>query len=271
MEREDRLRGSYIDMHAHAFPDKLAASAIPALEREGDIKAHLDGTVAALLTSMDKSGIAASVICSIATRPGQFDAILSWSEAVRSSRIIPLPSLHPRDPELLPRLRRVHALGFKGIKMHPYYQDYFLDDPHLDSLYAALAELGLILVIHAGYDIAFPRVRRADPERIRRVCRRFPGLRLVATHLGGWEEWTDVRRFLTGEPVYMELSFAPDFLDRESLMDILLAHPSDYLLFGTDSPWTNQEASLGLLRRLDLPPELFARIVSGNARWLLGL
>ena len=54
-----------IDFHTHAFPDRIAASAIPALERAGKIQARLNGTVDDLLGSMDQCGINASVLCSI--------------------------------------------------------------------------------------------------------------------------------------------------------------------------------------------------------------
>jgi len=259
----------YIDFHTHAFPDQLASCAIPALEKEGNIKAYLNGTITALLASMEHCGIEQSVVCSIATRPEQFSPILEWSKAIRSERIVPFPSLHPADPKLVEHLLLIHAAGFKGIKMHSYYQDYFLDDSSLNELYAKLSELGMILVIHAGYDIAFPRIRRADPQRILEVCRQFPGLKLIATHLGGWDEWADVRRLLTGEPIYMEISFALDFLDQVRLRDILLAHPPEYLLFGTDSPWTDQATTLKMLGKLGLPQALLDGITGGNARRLL--
>lgn len=112
----------FIDFHTHAFPDPIAKVAVPVLEKEGNIKAHLDGTVAALLASMERSGIDQSVLCSIATRPEQYGPILEWSRTIRSDRLIPLPSLHPDDPELLAHLHQIHAQGFKGVKMHPYYQ-----------------------------------------------------------------------------------------------------------------------------------------------------
>lgn len=260
-----------IDFHTHAFPDPIAKIAIPALEKEGGIKAYLNGTVTALLASMDRSGIERSVLCSIATRPEQFTPILEWSKEIRSERIEPFPSLHPEDPQLLEHLQLIHDEGFKGVKMHSYYQDYFLDDARLNDLYAKMSALGTILVIHAGYDIAFPRIRKADPERILEVCRQYPQLKLIATHLGGWDEWADVRRLLAGEPIYMELSFALDFLDQKRIRDILLAHPPEYLLFGTDSPWSDQATTLKMLARLGLPEPLFEQIASGNARRLLGL
>jgi len=260
-----------IDIHTHAFPNQIARIAIPALEREGNIKAYLDGTVDGLIASMDRSGVEKSVICTIATRQEQFQPILEWCREIRSERIIPFPSLHPRDPLLLDHLQLIADEGFKGVKMHPYYQDYLLDDYSLFPLYERMAELGMILVIHAGYDIAFPRVRRADPQRIVDVCRMFPKLKMIATHLGGWDEWVDVRALLTGEPIYMEISFALDFLDQIRLRDIILNHPPEYLLFGTDSPWSDQATTLKMLAKLGLPDSLFESMVSGNARRLLGL
>ena len=111
-----------IDIHTHAFPDHIAPKAIPTLEKEGGIKAYLNGTVAALLDSMDRAGVEQSVLCSIATRPEHFDPILEWSKAIRSERIEPFPSLHPEDPQLLEHLQLIHDEGFKGGKMHSYYQ-----------------------------------------------------------------------------------------------------------------------------------------------------
>nr|WP_321465728.1 amidohydrolase family protein [uncultured Desulfobulbus sp.] len=260
-----------IDIHTHAFPDQIARIAIPALEHEGQIKAYLNGTVTDLISSMDRSGVERSVVCSIATRPEQFQPILDWSKTIRSARIIPFPSLHPDDPALLDHLQQLYDEGFKGVKMHPYYQNYFLDDYNLFALYERMNELGMILVIHAGYDIAYPRIRRADPQRILDICRQFPKLKMIATHLGGWDEWEDVRALLTGQPIYMEISFALDFLDQIRLRDILLNHPPEYLLFGTDSPWSDQATTLKMLSKLGLPDELFTRIVSDNPHRLLDL
>ncbi|HFQ89127.1 MAG TPA: amidohydrolase [Desulfobulbus sp.] len=259
-----------IDFHTHAFPDQVAASAIPALEEKGNVKAYLDGTVSDLLASMDRAGIEKSVICSIATRPEQFRPILDWSRAIRSPRIIPFPSVHPADPGCTEHIHRIAELGFKGIKLHPYYQDFFLDDPDLDPLYRAVADHGLLLVVHTGLDIGFPPDDRAAPQRILNLARRLPTLRLVTTHLGGWNMWDEVRRTLTGLPVYMELSFSLDFLDQIRLRDMIESHPPGYVLFGSDSPWADQATTLKMLGRLGLDEELYRGIVRENALGLLG-
>ncbi len=259
----------YIDFHTHAFPDQIAATAIPALEKKGNVKAYLNGTVTDLLRSMDQAGIEQSVVCSIATRPEQFQPILDWSASIRSPRIVPLPSVHPMDPDRIKQLQQIRDMGFVGLKLHPYYQDFFLDDPELLEFYAEIKELGLLLVMHTGYDIGYPRIRRANPERILNLLQMVPGLRLITTHLGGWDEWADVRELLTGLPIYMEISFALDFLDQIRLRDLIESHPPEYILFGTDSPWADQITTLKMLAKLGLPDDLYERIVRENAKALL--
>jgi uncharacterized protein len=258
------------DFHTHAFPDPLADRAIRTLEAETDgVKAKLDGRVSSLLASMDRAGIDRSVICSIATRPEQFDPILAWSSQIASERIVPFPSIHPRDPQARERIRRIRQTGFLGVKMHPYYQDFFLDEEALFPLYEEIVAQQLIFVCHTGFDIAFPRIRRCDPIRISRVVTQFPLLTLVATHLGAWEDWAEVRRHLLGRPIHMEISFSLEMLAGEEVRDLLLRHPAEHLLFGTDSPWQDQGEALARFRALGLGWERERAAVEANADRLL--
>jgi len=258
-----------IDFHTHAFPDALADKAMAVLEKNACVKAVLDGRLSSLLKSMDSSGIDKSVVCSIATKPSQFDPIIEWSSSVRSDRIIPLLSVHPSDPDCSEKMKIVKAEGFKGIKLHPYYQDFFIDDENMMRLYEALCRENLLVAMHTGYDIAFERIRRADPAGIVRVMEKFPELKLVTTHLGSWEQWPEVESILAGKPVYMEMSFALEYLESDPVRTILEKHPKEYLLFGTDSPWTDQAKTLSLYMGLQLGPETDKAVLSGNAQRLL--
>jgi predicted TIM-barrel fold metal-dependent hydrolase len=265
------LRGVITDFHAHAFPDALAARAMQHLTEQAlGVKPYLDGRASSLLASMDRAGIARVVICSIATRPEQFDPILNWSRGIASDRIVPLLSVHPRDPRAVERIDRTAAEGFKGVKLHPYYQDFVLDDPDLWPIYRRLSERNLVAVCHTGYDFAFPRERRCEPARIAKVARAFPDLKLVATHMGAWEEWDDVERFLIGRRLYFETSFSLHLLPPERARAMILAHPPGYVLFGTDSPWRDQSDSLRELRALGLGAARETAILSDNADGLLG-
>jgi predicted TIM-barrel fold metal-dependent hydrolase len=258
-----------IDFHTHAFPDDLAERAMKMLEEEGGIKASLDGKVSSLLRSMDRNGIEKSIVCSIATKPAQFDTILNWSRRIATDRIIAFPSLHPDDPEAVDRVTRIKGEGFKGIKFHPYYQDFDVDDERLFPMYERICREKLIMVVHTGFDFAFAKVRKADPAKIMRVLDRVPQLKLVTTHLGAWDDWDEVEKHIAGKRIYMEISCSLEYLQREAAKRIILAHPEDHVLFGTDSPWTDQGDTLALLKGLDLGPARETMILRDNAIALL--
>lgn len=259
-----------IDFHAHAFPDALAERAIAHLEKEGNAKAFLDGKVSSLLASMDSAGIERAVVCSIATKPDQFAPILKWSREIASQRIVPLPSVHPKGPDPVGKARLVAQSGLLGIKLHPYYQDFQLDDPALFHFFRVLEQMGLLVVCHTGFDFAFPRDRRADPVRIVRLLDKFPNLKFVATHTGAWDDWDEVERHLLGKPISMEISMSLEQLGPQRGREFLTAHPPECILFGTDSPWASQAETLRLARALDLGLERERRLFWENGRALLG-
>ena len=239
------------------------------LEEEGNIKANLDGRISSLLKSMDEAGIEKSVVCSIATKPDQFPSILKWSKDILSDRLVPFPSVHPEDTKAAERVRVVHAEGLKGIKLHPYYQRFDMDEERIFPIYEAMEESGLIFVCHTGFDLAYPRDRKCDPVKICKILARFPQLKLVTTHLGAWEDWDEVRKHLWGKSVYMELSFSLSYLGAKAAREFLLGHPKEYLLFGTDSPWAGQQESIREFLSLKLGAELESWILFRNAERLL--
>lgn len=262
-----------IDFHTHAFPDELAERAMKMLLEEGrkmfDVRAYLDGTLSSLISSMDKNNVEKSVVCSIATKPSQFDSIISWSRKAMSERVLPFPSFHPCDAGFAERISQIKTDGFKGVKFHPYYQDFVIDDEKFFPIYEQICEANLIVMMHTGFDLAFERKRIADPVRIVRLLEKFPELKLVTTHLGAWEDWDEVERVMVGKKIYMETSYSLEMLDKEKARRIILNHPKEYVLFGTDSPWTGQDGTLALLKGLHLGEERESLILRDNAVGLL--
>ena len=66
-----------------------------------------DGTLSSQLKAMDAAGVSKAVVCPVATRPSQYQAILDRAKAVRggefgdeaAERLIQLCSVHPADRE----------------------------------------------------------------------------------------------------------------------------------------------------------------------------
>lgn len=67
----------------------------------------------------------------------------------------------------------------------------------------------------------------------------------------------------------MEISFALQYLSRKEAKQMLTAHPQEYLLFGSDSPWVDQAEYIAKLKDLQLNKTLFTRILSENGQTLL--
>jgi len=261
-----------IDFHTHAFPDDLASRAIGTLNERIPPEGHavLDGTLGALLDSMDRAGIDRCVICSIATAPKQVAAILRWSLSIADDRVVPFGSVHPDCEDPAAEVRKVARAGLRGVKMHPLYQGFAADDERLWAVYDAVCEAGLILLMHCGRDIAFPpEDDRAAPRRILKVHRAFPDMPLVAAHLGGWRMWSEVLDALAGTDVYLETSYSIGLCEPDTLTALLGRHAPERVLFGTDSPWQGQKESLDQVRHAFPDPHVRRMVLTGNAERLL--
>ena len=267
------LMRQVLDVHAHAFPDDVAARAVAKLEAACPIRTVAEATVSSLLRSMDAAGVTRSVVCAIATKPDQAEGILSWCDAIRSDRVVPFPSVHPATPYVERWIERIVAEGFRGIKLHAMYQEFVVDDPSMDRIYAAAEDLGLAIEFHAGRDFGFPPDDdRASPARMVHLAERYGGLRMICSHMGGWRMWDESESRLIGKAdVYVETSFSLDELGADRAMDMIRRHGVDRVLFGTDWPWARQDESIDQLSRLPLDDVERERILWGNATELLGL
>jgi len=260
------------DFHVHAFPDDLAPRAIRMLNESipQECAAVLDGTIGGLVRSMDGAGIGRSVTCPIATAPGQVRPILDWAVSIRSARIVPFASVHPGCEDMSAEVARIAGSGLLGIKLHPLHQDFAADERRMWPCYRAIADHGLILVLHCGLDLAFADDdERAHPQRVLNVHRQFPEIPLVATHMSGWKRWEAAADCLAGTDVYLETSYTLDVAPQELLAEILERHDPERIVFGTDSPLREQKEAIELVNRAFPDPQVRRKVLSGNADRLL--
>ena len=131
-----------IDIHTHAFPDEIAQEAIAKLEAGAGEKAHGNGTVQDLVDNMSKAGIDYSVICSIATKPKQVSKIIDWSVKMKQQypSIIPFASIYP-DQNYKEAIDFVVSHNLIGVKFHPYYQNFIVDDKKFYPMYEYLQKI----------------------------------------------------------------------------------------------------------------------------------
>jgi predicted TIM-barrel fold metal-dependent hydrolase len=222
---------------------------------------------------MDHAGIGVSVVANIATRPAQMLPIYEFCRRIAGPAIVPLISVHPDNAmnEVNSLFAAAADLGIRGVKLHPMYQGFFIDDRKMFPLYQLIEHFGFFVVFHTGYDIAFPGNTQADVERVAVIAREFKELTIVATHVGGWRQWD--RSDVLGKfgNVYTETSMTLTEMDDVAFVKALSAFDEDRVLFGSDSPWTDQKEMVDRTLRLGLPEGRLEKLMELNAGRLLGI
>jgi len=230
-----------IDFHTHCFPDDLAGRAVKKiLSTSPGTKCWTDGTLAGLRRSMGAAGIMRAVLLPVATKPSQVTTINRSAPLLAAPDIVPFGSLHPRTANIGEEVAFLKKNGIRGIKLHPEFQNFYADDPAVFPLYEAVSAAGLMVVFHAGLDPGPFSNDHSLPHRLLAVHKRFPGLAMVASHMGGYRVWDQVEELLAGLPIYFETSTAPQNLPRERFVRMCRNHGTGRILFGTDSPWFDQ-------------------------------
>ena len=166
-------------------------------------------------------------------------------------------------------VRKAAALGLRGIKLHPEYQGFFVDDPACAAVVRKASALGLWVVFHAGADIGMPPPIHCTPERVIRLRQDAPDAKILLAHLGGYRVWEEVLAAMPAMGAAIDTSFC------------IAGHPErcaagvSRVFFGTASPWEDQAASLDATRRFlaasGFSREETAAILGGNAARELGI
>lgn len=270
-----------VDFHTHCFPDHLAQAAVTTLSDRCGIPCYTDGTEDSLRASMERAGITHSVLCSIAVKPGQsaktnaFAARFLRQGQRGGTRIVPFASVHPLEEDWREILKGVSEAGFRGIKLHPDYQRFYVDDPSLKPFYREIARLGLVVLFHAGRDLGLPEPVHATPARFANSMDLLEQCTTVIAHMGSYRYEREALDSICGRNVYLDTSYSLGRMDKDTAKRIFSRHTPDRLLFGSDSPWTEQSSAVEYLRDSFAPGFLSGReldkVLWKNAAGLLGL
>jgi hypothetical protein len=221
---------------------------------------------------MDAAGIDAAVIAPIATKPSQVESINNFVTENRHERIIPFGSIHPDYEGIEAELERAAERGIKGIKLHPDYQLFYPNEERLSPIYRSCEALNLPILFHAGDDVGIATPGHGLPRLFAKTFDRFPGLRAILAHLGGWEMWDQAYKFIAGrDTIFLDTSYIEGFIDEERLYAIIEKHGAEKIVFGTDSPWGSLEKHISFIKGLSLSDEAKEAIFHTNAEGLLAI
>ena len=258
------------DTHTHVFPDKIAKQAIAHLrELANGIPAYTEGTASDLAAKAAEAGYCGWMNCPVVTRPGQAKSVIAWAAALNQWPHLSLGGIHPDDEDKTSLLQQMQELGLHGVKLHPEYQEFRLDDPRMEEVWNYCEEHSFPVLIHAGEDVGFRPPYHSEPRCFVELAKRHPGLLIVAAHTGGWKLWDQVEELFpnAGDNLFVDTSFSMQFMkDPSQMARIIRKIGVDHVLFGTDSPWSDLKHSIKEIMECGLDSNELEAVFWKNAR-----
>jgi uncharacterized protein len=256
--------GPYADSVERYFgrrPEAMTVDELIAMYEELDLGGVLLGWDAERATG--RSPLDNAWLAEICTRSG--------------GRFVGFGSVDPLRPDALERVARFPELGLRGVKLHPTLQAFDPSDDALLPFFDAVAELGLIVLTHAGTSgigAGEPggqglRIDLARPLLFDRIAARHPLMPIVLAHTGWPWHLESLAMALHKSNVFLDISgwkyrYLPEDVRREMRRRL-----SGQFCFGTDFPMLDPAELLVEFDALELPEPIARRIMHDNAAELL--
>ncbi|MSU61535.1 MAG: twin-arginine translocation signal domain-containing protein [Pedosphaera sp.] len=186
--------------------------------------------------------------------------------------LLPFGSINPTQPdwdEELSRCAEVHRM--RGIRLHPNYHGYKLDDPAFARLLKLATERKQIVqlaLVMEDERMMHPllRVEPVDTALLVSVLKQTPGLRLVLVNSLHTLRGDALRTLIAAGDVSVEISMLEGVGGVASLLEQV---PASRVIFGSHAPLFYFESAELKLKESPLTIEQMRAIRSGNAKRLL--
>ena len=260
-----------INAHAHIYPEKIAAKATDTIGIFYDIKMEMPaGTADRLIADGSSAGVTRYVVHSVATTAHQVRSINEFikRECEAHPEFIGFITLHQdlTDEEILFEVDFALANGFKGIKLHPDFQKFNIDDESAERFYRA-ADGKLPILFHIGDD----RYDFSKPHRLAKMAKKYPGVNFIAAHFGGYRCWHESEIYKGLANVYYDTCSSLPFISPERARELIDLHGADKFFFATDFPMWDAKGELERFNKIPLTDKEREMILSGNIKKLLNL
>jgi predicted TIM-barrel fold metal-dependent hydrolase len=216
---------------------------------------------------------------------GSFDALLHEDVAGVNLRLVeectrhgtgllvPFGCVNVTLPDWEEDLRRCHeAHGMRGIRVHPNYHGYTLDDARLGKLLDAAGERGLVVQIALRMEDArtqhpLVRVPVVDTKPLPALLAARPGLRVELLNALGDVRGPALEALANVPNVYVEIATLEGIGGVERLLKVF---PFERVLFGSHAPFFVFESALRKLDESEPGAAVRDAILHGNARRFIG-
>jgi predicted TIM-barrel fold metal-dependent hydrolase len=192
---------------------------------------------------------------------------------IGDAMLIPFGTVNPTLPDWEEDIRRCHEIfHMTGIRLHPNYHGYPLDDPRFAKLLELAAARGLIVQLvtwmeSERYLLLNPHESEVDIKPLAEKIAPLPRLRVILTnsfHATTQDE--SIRKLLKNEQVYFDFARASD---ADAVNQLIDKTSPERVVYGSCAPLHSVDAPASKLNGLNLSREVRRKIGSTNAAALL--
>lgn len=281
-----------IDFHTHTYPSMIANKVVSQLSGPSQVNAFTDATNEGLVESCRKYGISKCVLLPVVTNPSQTETINNQAITNNESSkyLISFGGIHPENQNFKNIISSLKSGGIKGIKLHPVFQNTYIDDIKYMRIIDCACEHELIISVHAGLDINSPSSLYSSIPHIRKMLKTLQPPKMILAHMGGHLCWNEAEEMLQeyienvpcGNSLYLDTAFSLpspiasqninyEFLSTDQFIRLVRLVGSEHILFGTDSPWTDQGQAIKAINNSGITNKEASQIFYKNAKDLLNL
>ncbi len=258
-----------IDAHAHIYPPKIAEKATEAIGEFYDIKMAMPaGIPERLLEIGKKAGISRFVVHSCATKAAQVRPINEFikREIDEHKEFLGYMTLHQdlTEEQVYDEVKWCLDNGFKGVKLHPDFQKFDIDDESVEKFYRAVGDK-LPILFHTGDN----RYEYSKPYKLAKVAKKFKNVNFIGAHFGGYRCWDSLDVYEGLDNVYFDTSSSLPFIEKEFAEKLIKKFGAEKFFFGTDFPMWDASEEIERFNRLSLTEEDRENIFAKNIKNLL--
>lgn len=260
-----------IDAHAHIYPEKIAQKATDTIGVFYDIKMEMPaGTAERLIEDGSRIGVNRYVVHSVATTAHQVRSINEFikREVELHPEFIGFITLHQdlTDEEVEREIDWAIEKGLKGIKLHPDFQKFNIDDENVQKFYK-LASGKLPILFHVGDD----RYEYSKPIKLVKMAKKYPNTTFIAAHFGGYRCWDDASLYKGLNNVYFDTCSSLPFISTKKAKEIIDMLGVEKFFFATDFPMWDAKNELERFNKIPLTDSEREMILNKNVKRLLKL
>ena len=260
-----------IDAHAHIYPEKIAQKATDTIGVFYDIKMEMPaGTPERLIEDGEHAGITRYVVHSVATTAHQVRSINQFikNEMEKHPQFIGFMTLHQdlTEKEVQEEVGWAIENGFKGIKIHPDFQKFNIDDERVEKFYKS-ASNKLPILLHMGDN----RFEYSKPYRLANVAKKYPNVNFIAAHFGGYRCWDEIDVYKGLNNVYFDTCSSLPFISPEKAKEIIDTFGVEKFFFATDFPMWDALGELERFNKIPLTDAERQMVFAENIKRLLNI